>query len=79
MWGFKLFVIFFNFNVVFLPVFVDVGVQIWNGVNIHRIDFTQRSGLWDVEGGSEAIESGVDGGTGGTRTKREVQDEQVKI
>jgi len=39
MWLFELFKLFYIFCVSFLPVIVDTGVQVWNGIEINSKDF----------------------------------------
>ena len=47
MWIFSILNIFFVFCISFLPIFLDTGLQIWNGLNINSTDF-ERTGDWNL-------------------------------
>merc|ERR1711970_243455 len=41
MWLFDLFKLFYVFSVSLLPVVIDTGVQVWNGMEINATDFVR--------------------------------------
>ena len=63
MWIFMVFNVIFIFCVSFLPVFLDTGLQVWNGININSTDFA-RTAVWDGVGTGEpasaAFTRGID-------------------
>ena len=56
MWIFSLLVILYNFIIIFVPIFLDLGIQIWNGVSISQTDFTSRTINWNPAGWENVTE-----------------------